>query len=70
MGETIMTADGIDHGPHVLADCFEAVVEKYADGFVNCPIIWSGGTCQECVDIWRERKRKRRTRGNGNERSE
>lgn len=58
-----MTADGIDHGTHVIADCFEAVIERYADGFVNCPIIWSGGTCQECFDIWRKRKHDRRHSG-------
>lgn len=46
-----MTADGIDHGAYRLEDCLEAVVERYEDGYVNCPIIWSGGGCEECFEV-------------------
>lgn len=37
-----MKADGIDHGSSKLTDCFWAVVEKYKDGYMLCPILWSG----------------------------
>ena len=56
MGRTqCNTADGIDHGDHILTDCFEAVVEKYEDGYMLCPIIWSGGKCDTCMSIWEAR---------------
>ena len=47
-----MTADGIDHGKSVLADCFEAVIEKFEDGYILCPILWSGGACEECMEAF------------------
>lgn len=43
------------HGAHVLADCFEAVVEKYEDGFILCPIEATGGTCEECYEVFERR---------------
>ena len=53
---THATADGIDHGSHILADCFEAVVEKFEDGYILCPILWSGGKCEECMEILERRE--------------
>lgn len=50
-----MTADGIDHGESVLTDCFEAVVEKYEDGYMLCPILWSGGCCEDCIEVFERR---------------
>lgn len=47
-----MTADGIDHGKSILTDCFWAVVEKYEDGYMLCPILWSGGKCEECLEAF------------------
>lgn len=50
------TADGIDHGKSILADCFEAVIEKFEDGYILCPILWSGGSCEECMAIFEKRQ--------------
>ena len=50
------TADGIDHGKSILADCFEAVIEKFEDGYILCPILWNGGTCEECMAIFERRQ--------------
>lgn len=47
-----VTADGIDHGKSILTDCFWAVVEKYEDGYMLCPILWSGGKCEECLEAF------------------
>lgn len=44
------TADGIDHGSSRLEYCLEAVVERFEDGYVLCPILWSGGECEECYE--------------------
>ncbi len=52
----IETADNIDHGDARLEDCFEAVVTRFADGYVLCPILWSGGNCEECMDIFERRQ--------------
>ena len=54
---TCNTADGTDHGDHVLTDCFEAVVEKYEDGYMLCPILWSGGRCEECMEVFERREK-------------
>lgn len=50
-----MTADGIDHGDCIIQDCFEAVIEKYEDGYILCPILWSGGSCEECMEVFERR---------------
>lgn len=50
-----MTDDGIDHGTPTLEDCIEAVIQRYTDGFVLCPILWSGGSCEECMEILERR---------------
>lgn len=52
----IETADNIDHGDGRLEDCFEAVVTRFTDGYVLCPILWSGGTCEECMEIFERRQ--------------
>ena len=49
------TADGINHGTSVLADCFEAVIEKFEDGYTLCPLLWSGGKCEKCYETFRRR---------------
>lgn len=54
-----MTADGIDHGDYHLEDCIEAVIERYEDGYVLCPILWSGGNCQECYEVFETRMRRK-----------
>ena len=52
---TLRTADGIEHGDARLEDCLEAVVTRFADGYVLCPILWSGGSCEECMDVLERR---------------
>lgn len=52
------TADGIDHGSFILQDCFEAVIEKYEDGYILCPILWSGGSCEKCLETFERREQK------------
>ena len=55
MMSQIRTADGIDHGDCIIQDCFEAVIEKYEDGYILCPILWSGGSCEECMEVFERR---------------
>lgn len=52
---TCNTADGIDHGGSTLEDCLEAIIERYEDGYVLCPIIWSGGGCEDCMETLENR---------------
>ena len=52
------TADGIDHGDSILTGCFEAVVEKFEDGFMLCPLNWQGVSCAECVATFEERMKR------------
>lgn len=49
------TSDGIDHGKRHLEDCLDAVIEKYEDGYIYCPIAWAGGNCEECMEIFERR---------------
>ena len=51
----IRTADGIDHGNFHHEDCLEAVIEKYDDGYILCPILWSGGKCEDCMEVFERR---------------
>ena len=51
----IRTADGIDHGECRLEDCLEANIVRFEDGYVLCPILWSGGKCEECMEIFEKR---------------
>ena len=49
------TADGIDHGASHIEDCLEAVIERFEDGYILCPILWSGGKCEECMEVFEKR---------------
>lgn len=40
------------HGEHSLQDCLWAVVEKYEDGYILCPILETGGECEECYETF------------------
>lgn len=51
-----ITDDGVDHGSGVLEDCLAAVIEKYTDGYMFCPIMWSGGNCEECYEAFERRE--------------
>lgn len=48
------TADGIDHGSYRIEECIWAIIEKYEDGYILCPITATGGTCEECYQILEE----------------
>ena len=52
----VATADGIDHGDGIITDCFEAVVIKFEDGTMLCPILVSGGGCEECMEAFERRE--------------
>lgn len=54
----IETEDGIDHGDAHIEDCLEAVIWRFSDGFVLCPILWSGGGCEECYETFERREEK------------
>ena len=56
--EACNTDDGINHGKKHLEDCFDCTIEKYEDGFIYCPLRWSGRTCEECMEIFQERTEK------------
>ena len=43
------------HGAFHVEDCLEAVVEKYEDGFILCPILETGGSCEECYEVFERR---------------
>lgn len=47
-----ITSDGINHGSGRLEDCLWAVVERFEDGYLLCPILWRGGSCEECYEAW------------------
>ena len=51
----VTTADGIDHGTYHIEECLEAIIERYEDGYTLCPILWSGGSCEECYEIFERR---------------
>lgn len=49
----IETADDIDHGMARLEGCLEAWIYRFIDGYVLCPLLWSGARgCEECMGIW------------------
>jgi hypothetical protein len=48
----VATADGIDHGEGRLEDCLWAVVIRFGDGYVLCPILFGGGACEECMEAF------------------
>lgn len=35
--------------------CLEAVIEMYPDGRILCPLLETGGSCQECMEILERR---------------
>lgn len=49
-----ITDDGIDHGRRHLEECLCANIERHEDGFIWCPITWSGGTCEECMEVFKK----------------
>ena len=49
------TADGIDHGLCRTEYCLEACIDRFEDGYVLCPILWSGGNCEECMEVFEMR---------------
>lgn len=51
----VETDDNIDHGTAQLEDCLEANILRFKDGFVLCPIIWSGGECSKCYEAFERR---------------
>lgn len=51
----VETDDNIDHGTAQLEDCLEANILRFKDGFVLCPILWSGGECSECYEAFERR---------------
>jgi len=53
-----VTADGIDHGKSIITDCFEAVVEKFEDGYMLCVLNETGVSCAECIEIFEQRLEK------------
>ena len=40
------------HGSRHLEDCLWAVIEKFEDGYILCPICETGGSCEECYEIF------------------
>ena len=53
---TVLTDDNIDHGHAQLEDCLEANILRFSDGYVLCPIIWSGGSCEDCYTAFERRE--------------
>jgi len=51
----IETDDNIDHGTARLEECLEANILRFKDGFVLCPILWSDGDCNECMEQFERR---------------
>jgi hypothetical protein len=35
--------------------CLEAVIEKHDDGTILCPLLETGGSCEECMEILERR---------------
>ena len=63
----IETADEIDHGMARFEYCLEAVIYRFEDGYVLCPLLWSGARgCEECMEIWeKEMEHERIDPGHG-----
>ena len=56
----MVTEDGVDHGRYHLEDCLEATIYKCEDGYTHCALMWSGVTCEECLENVRRMKKYRR----------
>ena len=52
------TDDGINHGNGRIEYCLEATIERYEDGYVLCPILWTGGSCEECMEVFERRQER------------
>lgn len=52
----IQTADDIDHGLARYEGCLDANIYRFEDGYVLCPILWSGGHCEECMEAFERRQ--------------
>ena len=37
-----------------LEDCIWAVIERHEDGTIICPIVETGGSCEECYQLLEE----------------
>lgn len=56
MSEPMYLEDRIAlHGTFTVQDCLEAVIEKHEDGFILCPLLETGGSCEECYEIFERR---------------
>ena len=33
-------------------------IERYEDGYVLCPILWTGGKCEECMEVFERRQER------------
>ena len=56
-----VTEDGIDHGLYHVEDCLGAVIARCEDGYIHCVLIWSGGSCEECMEIFEKRMEREET---------
>lgn len=57
----IRTADNIDHGSYRVEVCIWAMVERYEDGYVLCPLLATeGGNCEECYEIFEKQLEEER----------
>lgn len=54
----IETADEIDHGLARYENCLDANIYRFEDGYVLCPILWSGGRCEECMEVFERRQER------------
>lgn len=54
----IETADGIDNGMARYEECLDANIYRFEDGYVLCPILWSGGKCEECMELFEQRQER------------
>lgn len=61
----LITADGVNHGRFRIEECLDAPIQRAEDGYVHCALMWSGVSCEECLENVRRNKKYRRRR-NGN----
>ena len=47
-----ITADGVNHGKAHVEDCMGAVIDRCEDGYVHCVLLWSGSSCEECMEAF------------------
>ena len=56
-----VTEDGIDHGKNHVEECLNALITRCEDGYIHCVIIWSGGSCEECMELFEKRMEREET---------